>query len=157
MQDPTAKQLVCSRRYFCQLLLAFGVVLIVLDRLFKVAVFKFGFSFALVGEWLKFSFAPNYFIAFSLPLSPIITKILALAIIWVLIIVIVSVSNQFYRTILILITWGAASNLYDRMIYGFVIDYFDLKYFTVFNLADCLIVVGAALLVLSFWQKNFQS
>jgi lipoprotein signal peptidase len=37
---------------------------------------------------------------------------------------------------------GATSNLADRFQYGYVIDYFDLKYFTVFNLADVLIVGG---------------
>ena len=44
---------------------------------------------------------------------------------------------------------GAASNLYDRLKYEYVIDYIDLKWFTVFNLADSMIVVGAGLLI---WQ-----
>jgi signal peptidase II len=37
---------------------------------------------------------------------------------------------------------GAFSNLYDRLHYGYVIDYFDLKYFTVFNLSDVMIIIG---------------
>ena len=42
-----------------------------------------------------------------------------------------------------LIIFGAVSNLYDRLKYGFVIDYFDLKYFTIFNIADAMIFFGA--------------
>ncbi len=39
---------------------------------------------------------------------------------------------------------GAASNLYDRIAYGFVIDYINFSFFSVFNLADVLIIGGAA-------------
>jgi signal peptidase II len=42
-----------------------------------------------------------------------------------------------------LIILGALSNLLDRLKFGYVVDYLDLRYFTVFNLADCLIVGGA--------------
>ncbi|MBU1778489.1 signal peptidase II, partial [Patescibacteria group bacterium] len=40
------------------------------------------------------------------------------------------------------IIFGAISNLTDRLEYGYVIDYFSLKYFTIFNLADVMIVIG---------------
>jgi signal peptidase II len=39
-------------------------------------------------------------------------------------------------TILII---GAILNFTDRIKFGYVIDYFSLKYFTVFNLADVMI------------------
>lgn len=47
---------------------------------------------------------------------------------------------------------GAAGNLYDRLILGYVIDYFDFRLinFAVFNVADSFIKVGAGLLLLSF-------
>ncbi|NLY37046.1 MAG: signal peptidase II [Tissierellia bacterium] len=47
---------------------------------------------------------------------------------------------------------GAAGNLYDRLILGYVIDYFDFRLinFAVFNVADSFITVGAGLLLLSF-------
>ncbi len=44
---------------------------------------------------------------------------------------------------LFLIILGALSNLADRLGAGAVIDYFDLKYYSVFNLADVMIVGGA--------------
>ncbi|WP_428897676.1 signal peptidase II [Parelusimicrobium proximum] len=43
---------------------------------------------------------------------------------------------------------GAFGNLYDRVMYGFVIDYFDFKVWPVFNVADSYVCVGAALLML---------
>ncbi len=46
-----------------------------------------------------------------------------------------------------LIVLGAGSNLLDRIKYSYVIDYIDLKYFTVFNIADTMISLGVALLL----------
>ncbi len=52
------------------------------------------------------------------------------------------------------IIFGAMSNLLDRLKYGCVICYLDLKYFTVFNLADIMIVGGALWLLILITTKN---
>jgi len=49
---------------------------------------------------------------------------------------------------------GASSNLFDRFKYGFVIDYFDLRYFTVFNLADVMIFCGVVSLLFLYSRKD---
>jgi signal peptidase II len=53
---------------------------------------------------------------------------------------------------LALILGGAAGNLIDRVVYGYVIDFIDLYYgdfhWPVFNVADSAITLGAGLLVL---------
>ena len=41
-----------------------------------------------------------------------------------------------------LIILGALSNLLDRLIFGYVIDYINIFIWPVFNLADAMIVVG---------------
>lgn len=46
-----------------------------------------------------------------------------------------------------LVLGGAAGNLYDRLVYGFVVDFIDLRVWPVFNLADSAITAGVALLV----------
>jgi len=52
-----------------------------------------------------------------------------------------------------LIAGGAAGNLYDRLVHGAVVDWIDLHaggwHWPAFNLADCGIVIGAALVVLA--------
>jgi len=50
---------------------------------------------------------------------------------------------------LALVLGGALGNLYDRIAYGFVVDFFDFSFFpAVFNVADSAITVGAVLLAL---------
>jgi len=43
---------------------------------------------------------------------------------------------------------GAVGNLIDRLMYGFVLDFFEIRGFPVFNLADACITVGAGLIIL---------
>ncbi len=50
---------------------------------------------------------------------------------------------------LILITSGALGNLIDRLRFGYVIDFIDVRIWPVFNIADSSITIGAFLLVLS--------
>lgn len=47
-----------------------------------------------------------------------------------------------------LILGGAVGNLIDRILFGYVIDFFDFRVWPVFNIADSSITIGAALLVL---------
>ncbi|MBU0694150.1 MAG: signal peptidase II [Candidatus Omnitrophica bacterium] len=53
-----------------------------------------------------------------------------------------------------LILGGAISNLYDRIFFGFVVDYIDIRIWPVFNLSDSCITIGAGLLFLSSFKKN---
>jgi len=46
------------------------------------------------------------------------------------------------------IVGGAIGNIVDRFHYGFVVDFVDLRWWPVFNVADSCITVGVALLVL---------
>jgi signal peptidase II len=50
---------------------------------------------------------------------------------------------------LLFILGGALGNLIDRLRFGYVVDFLDLKFFTVFNLADTAITIGAAIFIMS--------
>jgi signal peptidase II len=52
------------------------------------------------------------------------------------------------RAALGLILGGAIGNLVDRVRLGYVVDFIDLRWWPVFNLADSAIVVGVGLLIL---------
>ncbi|MBI3013104.1 MAG: signal peptidase II, partial [Elusimicrobia bacterium] len=62
---------------------------------------------------------------------------------------------------LALVLGGAMGNLFDRILYGSVIDFMDLFVFTyhwpTFNLADSSICVGAVFLTFSHWKSDAPS
>ena len=52
---------------------------------------------------------------------------------------------------------GGISNLFDRLVFGFVTDMFDLHFWPVFNVADIAICIGCGLLViyiLRFYDRD---
>lgn len=55
-----------------------------------------------------------------------------------------------------MILGGAIGNLFDRVIYGYVIDFFDFYIFgydyPIFNLADSFIFVGVIILIIYTWR-----
>lgn len=59
--------------------------------------------------------------------------------------------NTFY---IILILAGAISNLIDRLYFGCIIDFIDLKFWPVFNLADVFITLGTIFILYSFIKKE---
>lgn len=129
------------------------------DRLLKsLALYLPDKSISLIGDWLNFYFLPNYNIAFSLPIGGQILNILiALILIFILLLLIFFSRKKteiFIIYGLICLFLGAVSNFYDRLTHGYVIDYLSLKYFTIFNLADVLISIGAILLLIKINKKS---
>nr|WP_297357349.1 signal peptidase II [uncultured Caldimonas sp.] len=60
--------------------------------------------------------------------------------------------QRLFAWALALILGGALGNVIDRALHGYVVDFFDFhlggRHFPAFNIADCGISVGAALLIL---------
>ena len=78
---------------------------------------------------------------------------IAIAIVVVLLVMYRSpASNKLNNIAYALIVGGAAGNLFDRSYHGFVVDFIDFYvgdwHFATFNIADCAICIGAALIVL---------
>lgn len=130
-----------------------------LDRFLKSLALNY-FSIKqinLVGDLIKFNLVKNYHIAFSLPFTGQWLNILIIAIIICLLyclLYLLKKQKYWQVNFLLAIILGASSNLLDRLKYGYVIDYFDLKYFTVFNLADVTVVGGVIGLILTCCYKN---
>ena len=84
--------------------------------------------------------------------------VLAMIVIGVLVVWLRRLSAHEVRTSLALslILGGAAGNLVDRLVYGYVIDFIDVYYeswhWPAFNIADSAIFVGAFLLLLDAFQ-----
>lgn len=49
---------------------------------------------------------------------------------------------------LALVLGGALGNLIDRVMYGYVLDFFEVRWFSVFNFADACITVGVAMIII---------
>ncbi|HXV18656.1 MAG TPA: signal peptidase II, partial [Candidatus Omnitrophota bacterium] len=52
-----------------------------------------------------------------------------------------------------LVLGGAAGNLYDRVRFGYVVDFLDLRVWPVFNIADSAITIGAILVAAELFLK----
>jgi signal peptidase II len=127
-----------------------AVFLFITDRLLKFFSLH-GFFKDFDGEWLKLSFAPNPYIAFSIPISGLILSLfIGFALIFLLyfFFFLIKSKEYLYSSLVFTVFLGAASNFGDRLKLGFVVDYIDLKYFTIFNLADAMIVFGVFLIII---------
>ena len=48
---------------------------------------------------------------------------------------------------------GTIGNLIDRLIYGFVIDFIDIRIWPIFNVADSFVTIGVIGLIIYLWEK----
>jgi signal peptidase II len=140
-----------SQNYTLLILACFFVA----DRILKIIALK-GAEQHIFGDWFNFALYRNSGIAFSLQtgLDPL----------WLIIVVVIGAAFWLHRAYrasnrneiiaLTAIILGALSNIYDRIVFGAVLDYFELFKLNVSNLADWLIVFGAAWLVYSEFLKK---
>jgi len=129
------------------------VFFVILDKILKYLALNgyFDQPFYLIGNIFSLNFSQNYNIAFSLPVSgPILIGLIIVIIIILLYFLAYLIEKRRENNYLILtfLIVGALINLIDRLKYGFVVDYFDLKYFTVFNTADIMIVCSILLMLI---------
>jgi len=66
------------------------------------------------------------------------------------------VSDQLTRAGLSLVLGGALGNVVDRVLFGEVVDFFDVRFiqYPIFNTADVFIVTGVVILVLATWKES---
>ncbi len=134
-------------------------VALVLDRITKAWAAGYGDgAHAIIPGILGYRYAQNTGAAFSIFSG--ITQILAL--LTALLIVGVSLYLFFGKDIprvarygLWLVVAGGLGNLYDRIFYGYVVDFFNFLFvdFAIFNVADICVTCGAVLAIASIlWQ-----
>lgn len=134
----------------------------VFDRFFKYLAVNdyFESPLEIIGKWFRLSYAKNPNIAFSLPFNRVLLLFLTSAIIiGLLYYLLSSLKHRNYKSAIYLsaIILGAISNLADRIELQYVIDYFDLRYFTVFNVADIMIVGGVVGFLFSIKNESHKS
>ena len=125
-----------------------GLVIFLLDQYCKFYFRNNPESKINVLRDFKFEYYTNQGIAFSIGIPPAITLVLVVVILAALIWFFILKKKEHKSleiSVITLIILGAASNLIDRLAFGHVIDYISIYYYPVFNLADALVVIGAAL------------
>jgi signal peptidase II len=138
--------------------LAVAAIVIVLDQLTKqwaLSTLDDGHVIDLVWT-LRFNLAFNTGMAFSqgTGLGPVI-GVVALFVVVGLLVSIGRATSRIYPFAVGLIVGGAVGNLLDRLFRdpgwfrGAVVDFIDVQWFPIFNVADIAVTVGGTLLVLS--------
>ncbi len=130
-------------------------LLILVDRVIK-SLFLKGFAFYCCK--IDFSLIRNTGIAFGLFKN----KTLFIAIFNALFIIIISLflfwdrfkKDVFVSIAFVLILSGAISNFIDRLFLGYVVDYINVGWFPVFNLADVMISLGAFIWIIDEFVIN---
>jgi signal peptidase II len=130
-------------------------VLILLDRLTKWWAgdrLAYGRPQPLIGQAIRLTRVHNVGGAFGLfPGSGMVFLAVSALVSVVLIVLLVAgrVRGLWTRIGASIVLAGALGNLIDRLLYGYVLDFFEIRGFPVFNLADACISVGAALIIIS--------
>ncbi len=126
-----------------------ALLLLILDRIMKIlsssweeGIFLFKGTFFQIG--LKLSHNSN--LAFSIKFPNLAIIFIASLFILVLIYFFARAcknDDRFTASILLFILLGAFSNIFDRIFYGHVIDYIYVSFYSMFNIADAMIVLPA--------------
>lgn len=125
-----------------------GVLLLaLLDRLLKMSVESSVFSNKVIG-WRFFAFERfhNLGIAFGIPIPLWIVVPLTLLFLTALSIWVKKINISAAKLAFFMIFVGALSNAFDRVTYGYTIDYLRIID-AIINIADILVVAGITLLV----------
>lgn len=129
-----------------------------LDRFLKIYFLDHS-QIVLIKGWFEFGVVENKGLAFGIPLALTITYIIIGVVILGLVYFLLKMARQkrFFETgIIVFLLLGAFSNLLDRLRYQAVIDYLHFWRWSVFNLADAMIVV-AVLVYLGYMSRHRES
>jgi signal peptidase II len=121
------------------LFLALGGLVLVSDQLSKILIRLYG------GFYIC-----NPYIAFGLKIPQVLFWIIWLGIIFLIFYFFYKKCPAHSAFYLILILSGAISNLIDRIWWGCVIDFINLTFWPIFNLADFFISLGAIMLIFAY-------
>jgi signal peptidase II len=137
------------------------LIVLFLDQLSKQIVhtrFESGDTLPIIKHILHITFVRNTGAAFGLckDSTAIFIIISVAAVLVISLFILKSIrkaeffSKPFFNFGLVLILSGALGNLIDRVKFGYVIDFIDVRIWPVFNIADSAITIGTFLLFISF-------
>lgn len=122
-----------------------AALFVVLDQLIKQAILslEIGVKHALLEPVLYVTHVNNYGASFGIFQHQTLPLIIFSFIVIAVIMYHLKTIPHRYIAFVAMIMGGTISNLIDRVVYGFVIDYIDVLIWPTFNIADIGITVGA--------------
>ena len=145
------------------MLSSFGIVLVViLDQLSKRIVennMKYFQRIDIFGELLGFRYVHNRGVAFGMlsGMGGLFIALISTIIIFALLVFGTTFKNKFSKAeqfFFGMVIGGALGNLIDRLRFGYVVDFIELPYWPVFNVADTSIVLGTILLLFLYYRRE---
>ena len=134
----------------------FSLIFFIIDLISKILVINtIKKEIVLIPNFLSFNKVSNEGAAFSILNGGRIFFILlgVTVIIYIVKYMLKSINNKVEILSYSLILGGIIGNLFDRIVYGKVVDFISFKifgyYFPIFNIADSMIVIGAILLIIN--------
>jgi signal peptidase II len=129
-------------------LVVIGAVLLLADQILK----QFFTSQSYSGRFFSLHLVKNTGMSFGLLPGKVIWMIIA-SIIFLFLLYYFRDEFKGCRACAMLLVAGTLGNLIDRIFRGYVIDFVDLGWFPVFNLADAMISIGTAGIVIIFIKE----
>lgn len=150
-----------------------AIISFVFDRISKILVLKYAFnmdspliyesgqSIPVIKDFFHLTFYGNKGVAFGM-LSGKKTFLIIMCIVIIFLILLWVVrkkpENMLQKISIGMILGGAFGNIFDRISYGYVIDFLDFKVinYPIFNVADCAVVAGAVMfcIYIIFFEKK---
>ena len=137
------------------------IIVFLSDRILKILVFEnfsLGVSYPVLKDMFHITPVHNRGIAFGLfgNLDNIIFVCIAFFVLALMFyfVIIKRPESILLLSGIFLVFSGAASNLTDRILYGYVMDFIDLRIWPVFNIADSAITIGAFLILLYLFKQK---
>ena len=137
-------------RYF-----SLTLILLIIDRLTKwwiSSTLDLGVPNNLIGNVIRLTRVHNDGGAFGIfPGGGIVFLVVSgvVSLILFLILLTMQIDSRLIRTGMAFVLAGALGNLVDRIQWGYVLDFFEIRGFPIFNVADACITVGAGFIVLA--------
>lgn len=137
-------------------------IVLVLDRAVKMLAVSFASegSITLIDKIMDFTLVKNTGAAFSM-LNKHTWVLIAITAVFCVILCFVIFSKKLSKPLniaLACVLAGGLGNLYDRIVYGYVIDMFETKFinFPVFNVADIFITCGGIVFVVLYFLEELK-
>ena len=135
------------------------ISIFLLDRFTKVLVINnltLGESLSVIDGFFNITYVNNHGAAFGIMDGKVIFIVIVSVLIFAYLIYEIRKDShsKLITTSISFVIGGLLGNLFDRVVYGHVIDFFDFNFFgydfAIFNVGDAFIVIGTILLAIGF-------